>query len=66
MLRKLVQNCNYKDKLLEMLWDRLVCGDDHKRWWLIVEPDLTFNKTLKLAQVTEDVRGLQSLEVAPS
>ncbi|KAG7520092.1 hypothetical protein JOB18_022969 [Solea senegalensis] len=68
MLRKLVQDCNYGERLSEMLRDRLVCeiGDDHIRRRLLSEPDLTFEKTLKLAQATEtaskDVRDLQSLE----
>lgn len=68
MLRKLAQDCNYGDKLSEMLHDRLVCGigDDRIQRRLSSEPDLTFDRALKLAQAIEtaskDVKDLQSLE----
>lgn len=65
VLRELAQHCNYGDKLTEMLRDRLVCGiaDDRIQRRLLVEPDLTFDKALKLAQAIEtankDIRDLQ-------
>ena len=68
VLRKLALDCNYGDKLSEMLRDRLVCGigDDRIQRRLLSEPDLTFEKALKLAQAIEtaskDVKDLQSLE----
>lgn len=71
VLRKLAQDCNYGDKLSEMIRDRLVCGigDDRIQRRLLSEPDLTFDKALKLAQAIEtaskDVKDLQSLEFAP-
>ncbi|XP_062297408.1 uncharacterized protein K02A2.6-like [Scomber scombrus] len=71
VLRKLSQDCNYGDKLSEMIRDRLVCGigDDRIQRRLLSEPDLTFDKALKLAQAIEtaskDVKDLHSLEFAP-
>lgn len=71
VLRKLAQDCNYGDKLSDMIRDRLVCGigDDRIQRRLLSEPDLTFDKALKLAQAIEtaskDVKDLQSLEFAP-
>ncbi|KAK0149179.1 hypothetical protein N1851_010298 [Merluccius polli] len=55
VLRKLAQDCNYGDKLSEMIRDRLVCGigDDRIQHRLLSEPDLTFDKALKLAQAIE-------------
>ena len=69
---EIAQDCNYGDKLSEMIRDRLVCGigDDRIQRQLLSEPDLTFDKALKLAQAIEtaskDVKDLQSLECAPS
>ncbi|TWW72848.1 hypothetical protein D4764_15G0002420 [Takifugu flavidus] len=71
VLRKLAQDCNYGDKLSEMIRDRLVCGivDDRIQRRLLSEPDLTFDKALKLAQAIEtackDVKDLQSPEFVP-
>uniref|UniRef100_A0AAV2IUS0 ribonuclease H n=1 Tax=Knipowitschia caucasica TaxID=637954 RepID=A0AAV2IUS0_KNICA len=65
VLRELAQHCNYGDKLKEMLRDRLVCGiaEDRIQRRLLAEPDLTFEKALKIAQAIEtanrDVRDLQ-------
>ncbi|XP_061594943.1 uncharacterized protein K02A2.6-like [Cololabis saira] len=65
VLRELAQHCNYGDKLKEMLRDRLVCGiaDDRIQRRLLAEPDLTFERVLKVAQAIEtasrDVRDLQ-------
>lgn len=65
LLRELAQHCNYRDKLKEMLRDRLVCGiaDDHIKRWMLAEPELTFNKALTNAQAMEtanrDVSELQ-------
>lgn len=70
VLRKLAQDCNYGEKLAEMLRDRLVCGigDDWIQRRLLSEPDLTFDRVLKLAQAIEmaskGVRDLHSLEAA--
>lgn len=65
VLQELAQHCNYGDKLKEILRDRLVCGiaDDHIQRRLLAEPELTFEKALKLAQAIEsankDIRDLQ-------
>lgn len=65
VLRELAQHCNYGDKLKEMLRDRVVCGiaDDRMQRRLLAEPELTFEKALKLALAMEtanrDVRDLQ-------
>ncbi|XP_062400896.1 uncharacterized protein K02A2.6-like [Sardina pilchardus] len=65
VLRELAQHCNYGDKLMEMLRDRLVCGvaDDRMQRRLLAEPELTFEKALKVALAMEtanrDVRDLQ-------
>lgn len=70
VLRKLAQDCNYGEKLAEMLCDRLVCGigDDRIQRRLLSEPDLTFDRALKLDQAIEmaskGVRDLHSLEAA--
>ncbi len=51
VLRKLAHGCNYREKLTEMLWDRLVCGinDDRIQHRLLAEKDLTFEKAMKIA-----------------
>ncbi|KAK0146771.1 hypothetical protein N1851_013888 [Merluccius polli] len=65
VLRELAQHCNYGDKLKEMLRDRLVCGvaDDRMQRRLLAEPELTFERALKVAlameTATRDVRDLQ-------
>ncbi|XP_043917844.1 uncharacterized protein K02A2.6-like [Protopterus annectens] len=65
VLRELAQHCNYGDRLTEMLRDRLVCGiaDDRIQRRLLAEPELSFEKALKLAQAIEtankDIRDLQ-------
>jgi hypothetical protein len=65
VLRELAQHCNFGDKLKEMLRDRLVCGiaDDRMQRRLLAEPELTFEKALKVALAIEtanrDVRDLQ-------
>lgn len=55
VLRELAQHCNYGDKLKEMLHDRLVCGiaDDRIQRRLLAEPELTFDRALKVAQAIE-------------
>ncbi|XP_060742372.1 uncharacterized protein K02A2.6-like [Tachysurus vachellii] len=66
VLRKLALDCNYGDKLTEMLRDRLVCGicDDRIQRRLLAESELTFERALKLAQALEtannDVKDLQA------
>ncbi|KAL6461145.1 hypothetical protein MHYP_G00311110 [Metynnis hypsauchen] len=65
VLRELAQHCNYGDKLTEMLRDRLVCGieDDRMQRRLLAEPELTYDKALKLAQAIEtaskDIQDIQ-------
>ncbi len=51
VLRKLAHDCNYGEKLTEMLRVRLVCGinDDRIQRRLLTEMDLTFEKALKIA-----------------
>ncbi|KAI7796507.1 hypothetical protein IRJ41_023564, partial [Triplophysa rosa] len=53
--RKLAHDCNYGERLTEMLRDRLVCGinEDRIQRRLLVETDLTFEKALKIAQAME-------------
>ncbi|KAK2858314.1 hypothetical protein Q7C36_006233 [Tachysurus vachellii] len=66
VLRKLAHDCNYGEKLTEMLRDRLVCGinDDRIQRRLLAESELTFEKALKIAQALEtankDVKDLQA------
>lgn len=66
VLRKLAHDCNYGEKLTEMLRDRLVCGinEDRIQRRLLAETHLTFEKALKIAQAMEtankDVKDLQS------
>ncbi len=66
VLRKWAHDCNYGEKLTEMLRDRLVCGinDDRIQRRLLAETDLTFEKALKIAQAMEtankDVRDLHA------
>lgn len=51
VLRQLAQHCNYGVYLKEMLRDRLVCGieDDRIQQRLLADPELTFEKALKLS-----------------
>ena len=65
-LRKIAYDCQYADKLTEMLRDRLVCGigEDQIQRRLFSVTGLTFDKALKIAQAMEeankDVRELQT------
>ncbi|KAJ7994080.1 hypothetical protein DPEC_G00262220 [Dallia pectoralis] len=65
VLRELAHHCSYGDKQKEMLRDRLVCGiaDDRIQRRLLAEPELTFEKALKVALAMETasryVRDLQ-------
>ena len=54
-LRDIAQHCEYKDTLLEMLRDRLVCGVKHKGITnrLLAEKTLSYDKALELAQAIE-------------
>ena len=54
-LRKLSEFCNFRDKLDEMLRDRIVCGINHLAMQrrLLSETDLTLAKTLEVAQGLE-------------
>lgn len=61
VLRKLAQDCNYGDKLSEMLRDRLVCGfgDDCIQRRLLSELNLTFDRGYRDRQ-----KGCERLTVA--
>ena len=54
-LPKLAENCNYSDKLDEMLRDRLVCGvhDDRVQRLLLMETNLTWDKAVTIASSHE-------------
>lgn len=54
-LRKLTEFCEFGDKLNKMIRDRLVCGINNERIQrrLLSEPDLTYEKALKLAKTAE-------------
>ena len=54
-LRELALHCEYKDKLPEMLRDRLVCGMNHTgiQHKLLAETDLTYDRAYTLAQMVE-------------
>ena len=49
-LKKLVEHCQFGDKLNEMLRDCLVCGVANVKWQqrLLYEDALTYDRTLKL------------------
>lgn len=55
ILREVLQHCEFKKPLSDMLQDRLVCGMNHKGLMnqLLAEKDLIFNKALKLVQAME-------------
>ena len=64
-LRKLTEHCGFGDTLNDMLRDRLVCGinDGGIQRRLLSEPDLTYKKSLDLAQAMEaDERNVQDLK----
>ena len=63
-LRKLTEHCGFGDTLNDMLRDRLVCGiNDGGIHRLLSEPDLTYKKSLDLAQAMEaDERNVQDLK----
>jgi hypothetical protein len=54
-LRCLVEHCNYRDSLNDMLRDRLVCGmnDQRVQCRLLAEADLTFQKAYDIAIAME-------------
>ncbi|VDI15715.1 Hypothetical predicted protein [Mytilus galloprovincialis] len=54
-LRSLTEHCNYGDTLNAMLRNRLVLGikSDNKQRRLLAEPNLTFEKALKIATAME-------------
>ncbi|XP_041961667.1 uncharacterized protein K02A2.6-like [Alosa sapidissima] len=54
-LRRLAQDCNYGNKLQQMLRDRLVCGinDERIQRRLLSETELTFDKALSIAVAVE-------------
>ncbi|KAG7487172.1 hypothetical protein JOB18_048277 [Solea senegalensis] len=68
VLRELAQHCNYGDKLKEMLSDRLVCGiaDDRIQRRLLAEPDLTFERALKVTHAIKSAnRDMRDLQLQP-
>lgn len=57
-LQKLSEFCEYGESLDDMLSDRLMCGLA-ERWvqqCLLAEEDLTFNRSMKIAQGMELVK----------
>ena len=54
-LQKLAEHCAFGDSLADMLRDRLVCGirDECVQKRLLTKSDLTFAKTLEIAEVAE-------------
>ena len=54
-LQKLAEHCAFGDSLADMLRDRLVCGirDEGVQKRLLTKSDLTFAKTLEIAEVAE-------------
>ena len=54
-LCKLIEHCNFGETLEDTLWDRLVCGisNDNIQWRLLAEPELKFQKAIKLALAME-------------
>ena len=69
-LRKLSENCNFGDKLNEMLRDRFVVGinNDMMLKKLLMESELTLEKSLKIAMAMQSaesgVKDLQSVGAA--
>ena len=64
-LKKLSEHCGFGDTLNDMLRDRLVCGinDGGIQRRLLSEPDLTYKKSLNLAQAMEAAeRNVQDLK----
>lgn len=63
-LRRLAQDCNYGDKLQQMLRDRLVCGisDERIQRRLLSEAELTFDKALSIAVETAN-KNAQDLKI---
>ncbi|XP_076301543.1 uncharacterized protein LOC143219479 [Lasioglossum baleicum] len=66
-IRKLSMHCNYKDKLDEMLRDKLVCGlrDKDTRVKLFAEKDLTLASALEIATAHEAAvkNAITSIEI---
>ena len=69
-LKKLVEHCQFGDKLNEMLRDRLVCGVANVKWQqrLLSEEALTYDRTLKLLLAMEaaekearDISGIKDV-----
>ena len=54
-LHKLLEHCQFKSSLDDMLCNRLVCGvrDGRLLRHLLAEPDLTFRKAFELCQASE-------------
>ncbi|RUS83602.1 hypothetical protein EGW08_008656 [Elysia chlorotica] len=66
-LKRLSEFCEYNDSLEEMLRDRLVCGinDSRIQQRLLSERQLTFAKTLEIAQAMEAAaEGIQDLAIS--
>ena len=54
-LRRLAKDCGFGDSLEKMLPDCLACGinDQTIQWKMLVEKDLTFKRTLEIAEGTQ-------------
>ena len=71
-LRAIAEHCNFGDSLDQMLRDRLICGtsSEHMQRRLLSEADLTFKKTLELAQGLEaaakNAHTLKSTSAGPT
>ena len=65
-LWQLAEHCEYGNSLNDMFHDRFVCGveDSRIQWWLLAEPEHTFEKAFELAVAAEsadnDTKDLQS------
>ena len=71
-LRRLSEHCKFGTTLNDMIRDRLVCGikDDALQKRLLAEPELTYEKALKLARchetATQNVQDLKSEQPSQS
>jgi hypothetical protein len=66
-LKHLAQHCNFgdKDRLKEMIRDRLVCGIANEKWQqrLLAEDNLTYDKAYKLLLSLEDLNNPETTDV---
>ena len=67
-LRRLSEHCKFENTLNDMIRDRLVCGinDDALQKRLLAEPDLTYEKAVKLAKSHETAtQNVEDLKTQP-